>query len=101
MQEYEKLVLWLLALGGFIAAGQVLASEEKITPRLFVGRVILGSATSMAAGAVLIWIPGLPLVAITGLAAAFGVAGHQTVEIWLRRRGNSLLTGSKGKHDVK
>lgn len=101
MQEYEKNVLWLVVLGGLIAIGKVLASDEKITPRLFIGRMILGSATALAAGAVLVWIPGLSPMAVTGLGAAFGVAGHQAVEIWLRRRGSSLLTGSKGNHDVK
>ncbi|KGA37242.1 holin, partial [Pectobacterium odoriferum] len=50
-----------------------------------------------AAGAVLVWIPGLSPLAVTGLGAAFGVAGHQAVEIWLRRRGSSLLTGSEKK----
>lgn len=101
MQEYEKNILWLAVLGALIAIGKVLASDEKVTPRLFVGRVILGSATALAAGAVLVWIPGLSQTAITGLGAAFGVAGHQVVEIWLRRRGSQLLTGKKGNHDIK
>lgn len=101
MQEYEKNILWLALLGAVIAIGKVLASDEKVTPRLFVGRVILGSATALAAGAVLVWIPGLSQIAITGLGAAFGVAGHQAIEIWLRRRGSHLLTGKTEKHDLK
>ncbi|ADM97093.1 Holin [Dickeya dadantii 3937] len=101
MQEYEKNALGLLVLGALIALGKLLASDEKITPRLFFGRMILGSATSMAAGAALVWVPGLPPMAVTGLGAALGVAGHQAVEIWLRRRGSSLLKGSDAKDDVK
>lgn len=97
MQEYEKNILWLALLGAFIAIGKVLASDEKVTPRLFIGRVILGSATALAAGAVLVWIPGISPLAVTGLGAAFGVAGHQVVEIWLRRRGSQLLTGKESK----
>lgn len=98
MQEHEKNILWLLMLGAVIAVGQVLSSQEPITLRLFVGRIVLGSATSMAAGAALIWVPGLSPLAIVGLGAALGIAGHQAVELWLRRKGSNLLKG-RGKHD--
>ncbi|OJH81766.1 holin [Serratia marcescens] len=54
----------------------------------------------MAAGAALIWVPGLSPLAIVGLGAALGIAGHQAVELWLRRKGSSLLKG-KGKHDTE
>ncbi|CFW61886.1 holin family protein 2 [Yersinia enterocolitica] len=95
MQEHEKTFLGLAILGGLIALGKVLASDEPITVRLFVGRVILGSATSVAAAAGLGWVPGISPLAVTGLGAAAGIAGHQAVELWLRRRGSSLLKGKK------
>lgn len=96
MQEHEKSLLSLIILGGLIALGKVLSSSEPITAKLFFGRIILGSATSVAAGAVLIWIPGISPLAIAGLGAGLGIAGHQVVEVWLRRRGSNLFTG-KGK----
>ncbi|MGC6387234.1 phage holin family protein [Ewingella sp. S1.OA.A_B6] len=96
MQEHEKSLLSLIILGALIALGKALNSSEPITAKLFVGRIILGSATSVAAGAVLIWIPGISPLAIAGVGAALGIAGHQVVEVWLKRRGSSLLPG-KGK----
>ncbi|MDN5682066.1 MAG: phage holin family protein, partial [Ewingella sp.] len=50
MQEHEKSLLGLVILGALIALGKALDSSEPITPRLFFGRIILGSATSVAAG---------------------------------------------------
>ncbi|CAM3632722.1 phage holin family protein [Yersinia ruckeri] len=95
MQEHEKSIIGLAIIGAVIALGKALTSDEPITARLFIGRVILGSATSVAAAAVLVWVPGLSPLAITGLGAALGIAGHQAVEVWLRRRGSSLLKGKK------
>ncbi|ATM78688.1 holin [Serratia fonticola] len=100
MQEHEKTLWWLMILGALIAVGKALTSDEPITPRLFIGRVILGTGTAMAAGAALIWVPGLPVIGVVGLGAALGITGHQIVELWLKRRGSSLLTG-KMKDDVK
>lgn len=96
MQEPEKNLITLMLLGALIAVGKVLTGNEPISARLFVGRIILGSATSVAAGAVLLWVPGITTLGVTGLGAALGIAGHQCVELWLRRKGSNLLTG-KGK----
>ncbi|MFS7361458.1 holin [Rahnella inusitata] len=94
MQDHEKTLLQLLFIGGVIALGKVLASNEKITPRLIAGRVILGSAISVAAGAALVQFPDLSPVAINGLGSGLGILGYQFCELWLRRR----LGGSdKGK----
>ncbi|ELI8162185.1 phage holin family protein [Yersinia enterocolitica] len=95
MQEHEKTIISLGIIGASLALGKILASDEPITARLFVGRVILGSGTSMAAAAALVWVPGLSPLAINGLGAALGIAGYQAVEVWLRRRGSSLLKGKK------
>ncbi|HEI6963538.1 TPA: phage holin family protein [Yersinia enterocolitica] len=95
MQEHEKAIISLGVIGALLALGKILASDEPITVRLFIGRVILGSGTSMAAAAALVWVPGLTPLAINGLGAALGIAGYQAVEVWLRRRGSSLLKGKK------
>lgn len=71
MQEHEKTFWSLLLLGALIAIGKVLSSDEPITPRLFIGRVILGTGTAMVAGAALIWVPGLPTLGVVGVGAAW------------------------------
>ncbi|PPS50410.1 phage holin family protein [Citrobacter braakii] len=86
MQEHEKSLYSLLIMGALIALGHVLASDDPLTPRRFIGRVILGSFVSVCAGAVLIQIPNASPLAIQGVGAGLGIAGYQTVELWLRRR---------------
>ena len=94
MQDHEKTLLQLLFIGAVIALGKILTSNEKITPRLVAGRVILGSAISVAAGAALVQFPDMPPLAVNGLGAGLGILGYQFCELWLRRR----LSGSdKGK----
>ncbi|BBU94769.1 MULTISPECIES: phage holin family protein [Providencia] len=93
MEEHEKTFIALFFIGVFIAIGKILTSDEQITARLFFGRVILGSAVSMLAGAVLIWIPDISPLAITGLGSAFGIVGYQLIEMWLKKRGSALLKG--------
>ena len=50
MQEHEKSLYSLLIMGALIAVAKVLASDDPITPRLFISRVILGSFVSVIAG---------------------------------------------------
>lgn len=86
MQDHEKTLLQLLFMGAVIALGKILTSNEKITPRLVAGRVILGSAISVAAGAALVQFPDMPPLAVNGLGAGLGILGYQFCELWLRRR---------------
>lgn len=86
MQEHEKSLYSLLIIGALIAIAKVLASNDPITPRLFVSRVILGSLVSVVAGAALIQIPDASPLAIQGLGAGLGIAGYQAVEMYIRRR---------------
>lgn len=94
MQEHEKSLYSLLIMGALIAVAKVLASDDPITLRLFISRVILGSFVSVIAGAVLIQIPEASPLAIQGLGAALGIAGYQAVEMWLRRRAAGKKNGS-------
>ncbi len=50
MQDYEKGFIALAVMGALIALGKMLSSGEPITLRLVAGRVIVGSALSVAAG---------------------------------------------------
>ncbi|MEI9788384.1 phage holin family protein [Moellerella wisconsensis] len=91
MEEHEKTFIALFFMGVLIAIGKILTSDEQITVRLFFGRVILGAAISVLAGALLIWIPDISPLAITGLGSAFGIIGYQLIEMWLKKRGSALL----------
>lgn len=90
MQEHEKGLLYLLTLGALIGLGKLLASNEVITPRLAIGRAILGSATSTVAGVVLVQFPALPLPALVGIGAGIGILGAQYLESWLKRKAESI-----------
>lgn len=59
MTAEEKSVLSLFMIGVLIVVGKVLAGGEPITPRLFIGRMLLGGFVSMVAGVVLVQFPDL------------------------------------------
>jgi hypothetical protein len=73
----------LVTVGVFTALGKLLASNEKLTWRLVFGRAIVSAALSLAAGAMLAFIPGLSTLALVGLACASAVLGEQFLEKWL------------------
>ncbi|ENF3427145.1 hypothetical protein SP314_003402 [Escherichia coli] len=50
MTAEEKSVLSLFMIGVLIVVGKVLAGGEPITPRLFIGRMLLGGFVSMVKG---------------------------------------------------
>lgn len=56
MQDYEKGFIALAIMGALIALGKMLNSDEPITARLVLGRVIVGSALSVAAGVALYFV---------------------------------------------
>lgn len=73
----------LSALGGvgaLIGFGQLLLSDEKITLRRALGRGIVTGGLSVGSASILILIPGLPTVALVGLAAAIGSMGAAGLE---------------------
>jgi len=90
----ERFVTWweqiaqalLFALVGLtIGLGQLLASNEKLTPRIIVGRALSTGGIAMASGAVLVWIPSVPLVAQIGIAAVFASLGTSGLERLFQR----------------
>ncbi|KLD65439.1 holin [Dyella japonica DSM 16301] len=85
MNEEWK-AFWLLVLtGGLIGVAKLLASDEKLTWRLLIGRTILGSATTLIAGVILLQIPNIAPLALLGIGSAFGIAGAQAVELFLKK----------------
>ncbi|WP_042807095.1 phage holin family protein [Yersinia massiliensis] len=91
--SFIRIVLMLGGVGGFISLGQVLVGNEALTLRLIVGRIILGSATSLLAGMALIHLPGLGLLELLAIASALGITGSSVIELLLTR----LLTRYLGR----
>ena len=90
MQEHEKSLVALVVMGALIGMGKLLASDERLTWRLMLGRTLLGSATCMIAGAGLIQFPDLPPLALYGIGSALGIAGSQGIEAWIKRKAKVL-----------
>jgi hypothetical protein len=68
------------AIGMFIGMGQLLASQEKLTTRIIIGRSLSSGGLAMAAGLVLVWVPDLPMVGQYGVAAALASLGTSGLE---------------------
>ena len=63
-----------------IGMGQLLASNERITLRLLLGRALSTGGLAMAAGVALIWAPELPMVGQIGVAAGLASLGTSGLE---------------------
>ncbi len=88
MQEHEKTALTLVIVGGLIGMGKLLVSDEKLTFRLLIGRTILGSATSLIAGLLLLQIPDIQPLVLLGVGSALGILGSSFIEQYLKKRVN-------------
>ncbi|QYY30293.1 phage holin family protein [Cupriavidus pinatubonensis] len=95
-QEYGT---WgtLIGLGVVAAIGKLLVSHDPITPRVVLGRALLGGVTSMVAGVALIQFPALPPLGLCGIAAVLGIIGSQGLEVYLRRWADRQGGGRHGK----
>lgn len=87
MHDDLRAVWLLIVTGAVIALGKLLAGSEQITLRLAAGRIILGSATSLVAGMLLLQIPEISPLALLGTGSALGIAGAQAVEVAMSRWG--------------
>ncbi|AXW88103.1 holin [Lonsdalea britannica] len=86
MSETDKSILSLFLIGLLIAVGKILIGGKPISLGQFTGRLLLGGFVSMIAGVALIQFPTLSPIAINGIGAALGIAGYQTIELFLQRR---------------
>lgn len=91
MSEDWKAFWLLVVTGAGIGLAKLLASDEKLTWRLLVGRSILGSATTLVAGIILMQVEHIHPLALLGIGSAIGIAGAQAVESMLRK-----FTGGSG-----
>ena len=67
---------------------KLLVSSEPLSVRLIIGRTILGSATSVIAGAALLQVPDINPLALLGIACAFGILGSTFIEEYLKKNIN-------------
>lgn len=75
--------------GLIVGIGQLLASTEKLTLRIVVGRALSSAGLGASSAAMLVWFPGLPPAAQFGVAALFASLGtsglERIVQKWLNR----------------
>ena len=90
MQEHDKSILMLIVIGGLIGMSKLLVSKEPLSVRLLIGRTILGSATSLIAGVVIMQIPNVSPLALIGLASSLGILGSTFIEEYLKNRVKNL-----------
>lgn len=86
MQEHEKTFWMLVVIGAVIGLSKLLVSEERLTVRLVLGRTVLGSASSVLAGGVLLQIPDIHPLALIAIASALGILGSTFIENWLKNK---------------
>ena len=75
-----------------IGLGQLLASGEVLTARIIVGRALSTGGIAMAAAAVLVWVPDVPMLGQIGVAAALASLGTSGLERLFQR----LIAGRAG-----
>lgn len=92
-----SLLAKLVLIGALIGMGQLLVSNVRITFRILLGRVILGSATALMAGVALIKFEHLHELTIIGIACALGILGSTVIEEFFRRWLEQRLESKKDK----
>lgn len=82
VEKAEQILTALLfaLVGGLIGWGQSWASPDVEPRRVVVGRSVATGGLAMAAGTVLIWVPGLPLLGLLGVAALLASLGTAGLE---------------------
>ena len=85
MQEHEKSIVMIVVIGGLIGMSKLLVTKEPLSVRLVIGRTILGSATSLIAGVVLLQMPDISPLSLVGIASGLGILGSTFIEEYLKK----------------
>jgi len=85
MHDEVKLVGALAGVGLIVGIAKMLTSSEPITWKQAVGRAILSGATGLAAGAIVIFIPGVSFVAQVAVACVLASLGTSALESLFKR----------------
>jgi len=86
--DYEEAVrgAGVLGLVGILVGiGQLLASQERLTMRIVIGRALSSAGLGASSAALLVWIPGLPIAAQLGVAALVASLGTSGLEKLIQR----------------
>ena len=77
--------VWMLLVAMAAGLGQLLASAEKLTWRIVIGRALSSGALGVAAGSMLIWYPDMDIRAMVGGAAVLASLGTSGLERILQK----------------
>lgn len=78
--EAARAASYLGLTGVLVGIGQLLASPEKITWRIAIGRALSSAGLGASSSVVLLWAPDLPMTAQFGLAALIASLGTSGLE---------------------
>jgi hypothetical protein len=76
----------LAAIGALIGLGKLLASDEPLTFRLILGRMLASAGVGAAAGAATLLFPSADPIVLLSLSAALASAGSSVLEVILKKR---------------
>lgn len=85
IKDHPLLIAIIIAI--IAGLGNLLASEEKLTWRIVVGRSFSSAALGVAAGAALLWYPDIHPIAFAGIAALLASLGTSGIERLLQSLG--------------
>lgn len=72
--------------GVLTALGQLLASNERLTPRIIIGRALSSIGLSVSAGAILLWMGDPHPLALIGLSAGLASLGTSFLEKLIQKK---------------
>lgn len=82
----EGFLAILAGIGAAIGIGKLMAADEPITVRLFLGRAIASAGIGAAAGSIIYLVPNANPVLLYGAAAGLASMGTSTLEYILKRK---------------
>lgn len=78
--EAAKIASSLGVVGLIVGIGQLLASTERLTVRIVVGRALSSAGLGASSAALLVWLPDLPMAGQFGVAALIASLGTSGLE---------------------
>lgn len=73
-------LLPLALTGALIGIGQLLASTERLTLRIIIGRAVSSGGLAVAASSIQLWYPGISTSALVGVSAVAASLGTSFLE---------------------
>jgi hypothetical protein len=80
-----KLIALIAGIGAILGIGQLLASTDRVTLRLAIGRAIVSGGLGLTAGSLLLLMPEIPLVALVGVSCVVVSLGTSALETLFQR----------------